>query len=152
MRMFCPHCGKEVNKFNHPLPTVDAVIHYPGQGVVLVKRRFDPPGWALPGGFIELDETAEQAIAREILEETGLEVELTGLLGVYSDPQRDPRLHTMSMVYIAKAVGGQLKAGDDAADTGIFDLDKLPEQIAFDHRKILGHFRDIYKRMPTGLK
>ena len=124
----------------NPAPTVDVVIYDPAKGVVLVERKNPPHGWALPSGFIDYGETCEAAARREMLEETGLEVVLTGLLGVYSDPARDPRGHTMSVVYTAQAVdAGALAAGDDAAKAAFFPLDALPP-LAFDHGQIVQDF------------
>ena len=137
----CPSCGHEILFYRNPVPTVDVVISIPGQGVVLIKRENPPPGWALPGGFVDYGETVERAAVREAFEETNLEVTLTGLLGVYSDPKRDPRMHTMSVVYTAEPADPKaLNAGDDAAEAKIFPLDELPERLAFDHEKILGDF------------
>jgi len=141
----CPYCGGEIVVYRNPAPTVDVVIHEPdgaGQGgVVLIERRNPPHGWALPGGFIDYGETCEHAAVREMREETGLDVELTGLLGVYSDPARDPRHHTMSVVYTGRARDmGALAAGDDAARARVFPLDGLPE-LVFDHASILADFR-----------
>ena len=125
----------------NPYPTVDVVIHIPGRGVVLVRRKNPPHGWALPGGFIDYGESAPDAAVREAREETGLDVRLTSLLGVYSDPGRDPRFHTLSVVYTALAESPDaLGAGDDAAETAIFALDALPE-LAFDHALILNDYR-----------
>lgn len=126
-----------------PLLTVDALILYEtekcGQGekLVLIKRK-NPPYedmFALPGGFVEIGETVEEAVIREAKEETGLDIEVIRLLGVYSDPKRDPRGHTISIGFIAIG-SGDLKAGDDAADIELFDIDKVPE-LAFDHNKII---------------
>ena len=89
--VFCPHCGKILPGHANPLPTVDVIIRHPGKGIVLVRRRFPPLGWALPGGFVDYGEAVESAAVREALEETGLVVRLTGLVGVYSDPARDAR-------------------------------------------------------------
>ncbi|MFW5837027.1 MAG: NUDIX domain-containing protein [Desulfovibrionaceae bacterium] len=126
--------------YRNPAPTVDVVVYLPGRGVVLVERSNAPHGWALPGGFVDYGESCERAAIREALEETGLEVELTGLLGVYSDPARDPRRHTMSVTYTALAVdASRLSAGSDAAGVGVFGRDELPE-LAFDHGKILADF------------
>ncbi len=119
-----------------PLLTVDALIIHKGK-LVLVKRK-NPPYqgcFALPGGFVEVGETVEVAVAREAKEETGLDIEIIKLHGVYSDPSRDPRGHTVSICYIAKG-SGILKAGSDAKDTGLFDLNEIPE-LAFDHNKII---------------
>jgi 8-oxo-dGTP diphosphatase len=136
----CPHCGKPVEHRRNPAPTVDVVIYAPGRGVVLIERKNPPHGWALPGGFVDYGETVERAAAREALEETGLGVRLTGLLGVYSDPQRDPRMHTMSVVYTAQAEDPDtLKAGDDAGRARFFSRGDLPP-LAFDHAAILEDF------------
>ncbi len=124
----------------NPAPTVDLIIHAPGRGIVLVERKNPPPGWALPGGFVDYGESCEAAALREALEETGLAVELTGLFGVYSDPGRDPRGHTLSVVYTAQALDLEaLRAGDDAAKAAIFPLDALPP-LAFDHARIVQDF------------
>ena len=138
----CPECGAEVKRYRNPFPTVDIVIGLPDRSVVLIKRKNPPPGWALPGGFIDYGESAENAAVREAKEETGLDVELIGLVGVYSDPARDPRFHTLSVVFAAKAQG-RPQGGDDAADARPFSLDNLPAEMAFDHRKIL---RDYIQR------
>lgn len=127
--------------YRNPLPTVDVVIHVPGRGVVLIQRRNPPPGWALPGGFVDVGETVEEAAVREALEETGLRVVLTGLLGVYSDPMRDPRQHTISTVFTALAENPEAMAGaDDAAEARIFPLGQWPQPMAFDHGRILEDF------------
>lgn len=119
-----------------PALTVDAIITLPGQGLVLVRRRNPPHGWALPGGFVDRGETLEAAVSREVLEETGLRLVQLRQFAAYSDPARDPRLHTVSVVFAA--VGeGEPAAGDDAAGIGIFPEDALPAEIAFDHRTII---------------
>ena len=124
----------------NPLPTVDVLIFEAGRGVVLVERKNPPPGWALPGGFVDYGETCEAAAVREVLEETGLDVVLTGLLGVYSDPARDPRGHTLSVVYTGQAKDmARLQGGDDAARASLFRLDALPP-LAFDHDRIVQDF------------
>lgn len=130
----------QASRPRNPAPTVDVVIHHPQRGVVLVERRNPPPGWALPGGFVDYGETCEAAARREAREETGLDVVLTGLLGVYSDPARDPRGHTLSVVYTAQALDlDRLAAGDDAAQARLYPLDALPP-LAFDHGRILDDF------------
>ena len=134
----CPRCGYPVKVYKNPVPTVDIIITT-GDKIVLIRRKNEPLGWAIPGGFIDFGESAENAAVREAKEETGLDVELTGLLGVYSDPKRDPRTHTISTVFLAKAQGTP-KADDDALDIGLFDKDNLPEEIVFDHKKILEDF------------
>ncbi|MDP2766382.1 MAG: NUDIX hydrolase [Candidatus Methanoperedens sp.] len=123
-----------------PLLTVDALIIYEGK-IVLIKRK-NPPfedRFALPGGFVEVGETVEEAVVREAKEETGLDIGLIKLQGVYSDPSRDPRGHTVSICYLAKG-RGKLKAGSDAKDIRLFDLYEIPE-LAFDHNKIIENAR-----------
>jgi 8-oxo-dGTP diphosphatase len=120
-----------------PLLTVDIVILHQNQ-IVLIRRK-NPPyqnHYAIPGGFVEIGETVEEAAVREAKEETGLDVTLIKLLGVYSDPKRDPRGHTVSIVYLAKGEG-RLEAATDAKDVALFPPSKLPENLAFDHNKIL---------------
>lgn len=130
-------------KWRNPFPTVDIIIYRPPDGLVLIERGNPPYGWALPGGFIDYGESAEQAALREAREETGLVVQLTGLLGVYSDPERDPRFHTLSVVFTASIAGQVLPcAGDDARQARFFTLDALPAVMAFDHGKIVQDFID----------
>jgi len=119
-----------------PLLTVDALILYERK-LVLIRRR-NPPfegQFALPGGFVEIGETVEAAAIREAKEETGLDIELIRLLGVYSDPSRDPRGHTVTVCYLARGFG-KLKAGSDAKDIKLFGFNEIP-QLAFDHNKII---------------
>lgn len=125
-------------KHKNPLPTVDIIIEYRG-GIVMIQRKNDPCGWALPGGFVDYGETLEDAAIREAKEETGLHIKLIRQFHTYSDPERDPRRHTISTVYIAKGEG-ELKPGDDAMDAGVFKKDNLPEPIVFDHREILNDY------------
>jgi 8-oxo-dGTP diphosphatase len=132
-----------VDQARSPAPTVDAIIEVTG-GIVLIKRRFPPPGWALPGGFVEYGETVEAAAIREAEEETGLKVTLTDLLGVYSDPHRDPRRHTIAVVFMATASGAPV-GGDDAAEARVFTPASLPTPLAFDHSLILEDYF-TYKR------
>jgi 8-oxo-dGTP diphosphatase len=122
-----------------PALTVDVVIELEGGGVVLIERRYPPSGWALPGGFVDVGETVEAAAVREAREETGLEVELLELLGVYSDPARDPRGHTASVVYVGRAAGTP-QAADDASNVAVFDP-ATPPALAFDHDRILADYR-----------
>jgi len=121
-----------------PVLTVDAVICDPELGVVLIRRR-NPPfenRWALPGGFVDVGETCEAACRREAHEETGLTVEISALLGVYSDPARDPRGHAVSSIYLCRVTGGTLAGADDAAEARWFaDLAGL--ELAFDHSHVL---------------
>ena len=125
---------------NHknPIPTVDIIIELKG-GVVLIKRKNLPEGWALPGGFVDYGETLEYAAAREAKEETGLDIELIRQFHTYSDPRRDPRHHTITTVYVAKAQGTAI-AGDDAKEAGVFQKEALPDKIAFDHKEILDDY------------
>ncbi|MEW6337858.1 MAG: NUDIX domain-containing protein [Acidobacteriota bacterium] len=121
-----------------PLLTVDAVITDPVRGVVLI-RRGKPPFegcWALPGGFVDPDETCEAACAREALEETGLDVRVSALLGVYSTPRRDPRGPTVSAAYLCAPTSEAITGGDDAAAAAWFD-DLSGLELAFDHERIL---------------
>ena len=131
----------------HPLPTVDVVIEI-GDRIVLIRRRNPPHGWALPGGFIDAGERVGDAARREAREETALEVELTDVLGVYSDPTRDPRGPTISTVFIGRATGVP-QAGDDAAGVALFGADDLPAPLAFDHAQILA---DYFRFRRTGVR
>lgn len=108
--------------------------------IVLIERKNPPLGWALPGGFVDVGETVEHAAIREAEEEVSLVVEIVSLLGVYSDPSRDSRGHTASVVYVARA-SGQPKAADDAANVHIYPINALPAQLAFDHAKILDDYK-----------
>ena len=129
--------SKNFQKF--PKLTVDAVIKK-NNSVVLIKRKNEPfkDFWAIPGGFVEYDEKVEQAVVREAKEETGLDVEIEKLIGVYSDPIRDPRGHTVSVVFLCRVIGGNLKADTDAKDVCEFNVNSLKElELAFDHSKIL---------------
>ena len=122
-----------------PLLTADIIIELENNGkieIVLIERLNPPYGWAIPGGFVDKGESVEAAAIREAKEETGLDVKLEVLLGCYSAPDRDPRFHTASLVYIASAHGKPV-AGDDAKTTKLFDIDKLDIELAFDHRQIL---------------
>ena len=128
-------------QYRNPKLTVDGIVFEEGK-VLLVKRKREPfkGRWALPGGFVNYNERVEDAVVREVKEETNLETEIDYLFGVYSDPDRDPRGHTVSIVYVLKRRGGMLRGGDDAEDARFFPLDELPE-LAFDHGKILSDFR-----------
>lgn len=143
-----------------PLPTVDVLVlrHEQGQpGLVLIRRRNPPPGWALPGGFVDAGEKVEDAALRELQEETGLTGQLRCLFGVYSDPARDPRRHTMSVVYVVDAEG-EPSGSDDAAEATIVFGDELrslargqpgPQglRLAFDHARIVS---DLLAWLDTG--
>lgn len=129
---------KTSSNLSNPFPTADLIIEY-NRGIVLIKRKNPPEGWALPGGFVEYGESLEAAAVREAKEETGLDVELLRQFHAYSDPKRDPRHHTITIVFLAKAKGNTV-AGDDAKEIGVFSKDTLPEQIAFDHRDIINDY------------
>ena len=123
------------SSYKNPLLTVDAIIEIDG-GVVLIKRKNPPYGWAIPGGFVDYGETLEAAAVREAKEETCLDVNLVRQFHTYSDPTRDPRHHTVTTMFIATATGIPM-AADDAKDIGIFNKDNLPDDITFDHRDVL---------------
>jgi len=132
-----------------PEVSVDLVIELedrPGRPVVLIRRGRPPHGHALPGGFVDIGETVEQAAVREAREETGLDVTLGGLLGVYSDPARDPRGHTVAIAYVARARGEPV-AGDDAAAILVADP-VSPPPLAFDHARILADY--VARHRPAG--
>jgi 8-oxo-dGTP diphosphatase len=127
-----------------PYLAVDGVVRlWEGErfkGIVLVERRYEPLGYALPGGFVEVGETVEKAVLREVKEETGLDAQIVKLLGVYSEPNRDPRFHVVSVVFVLDAYG-EPKGGDDAKKAVVFPLEDLPfDKIVFDHAKILKDF------------
>jgi 8-oxo-dGTP diphosphatase len=149
-RLVCPNCGKIIYNYRNPFPTVDIIIEIdprgstreapgPGPGIVLIQRKNPPHGWALPGGFVDYGESLESAARREAAEETSLEVELLYQLGAYSEPSRDPRHHTISVVFVARATGIP-RAGDDAKDIDIFGRYSLPDPLAFDHKRILSDY------------
>ena len=131
--------------FRNPLPTVDVIIEIDG-GIVLIERKNPPPGWAMPGGFVDYGESVEHAALREAKEETCLDVKLTEQFYTYSDPQRDPRHHTLAVVFIASAKGAP-RGADDARAAKIFFENSLPTPIAFDHATIL---RDYFRFKKTG--
>jgi len=124
-----------------PYLTTDGIIEvYKGEtfkGIVLIERKNEPRGLALPGGFVDVGERVEDALVREMKEETHLDVTISRLLGVYSDPARDPRFHTASVVYVAKAEG-EPRGGDDAKEAKLYPLDAMPlEKLVFDHSDIV---------------
>jgi len=134
--------GKE---YKNPIPTVDIIIEMEG-GIVLIKRKNPPYGWALPGGFVDYGESLEEAAIREAKEETGLEIVELRQFHTYSAPDRDPRHHTISTVFTGKG-RGVLKGSDDAVEAKIFTEDNLPDDIAFDHRKILDDYFKYIKKL-----
>jgi ADP-ribose pyrophosphatase YjhB (NUDIX family) len=139
-----------MKKRKNPVPTVDIVIEIKRedgrQGIVLVKRKNPPYGWALPGGFVDYGESLEEAARREAKEETSLDIKLKGQLHTYSDPNRDPRQHTISTVYIASA-RGKPKARDDAEEIGVFTKEEINFPLAFDHQKILADYFEHREEM-----
>jgi ADP-ribose pyrophosphatase YjhB (NUDIX family) len=135
----CPHCGRLVYSYRNPIPTVDIIIALEDKGIILIKRAKEPFGWAIPGGFVDYGESLEDAARREAREETSLRVELSGQLGAYSAPDRDPRHHTISVVFLASAQG-KPEARDDALEVGVFTKEDLPSSLAFDHAQILADY------------
>jgi len=134
----------------NPFLTVDIIIQI-DDGIVLIERKNPPHGWALPGGFVDYGESVESAAVREAAEETGLEVTLKEQFHIYSDPARDPRHHTASVVFIAGAEGLPV-AADDAARVGVYNKDNLPQTLAFDHGRILDdYFRYIHGESKTAI-
>ncbi len=135
-------------KHRAPVLTVDGII-IKEQSVLLVQRKYEPfrDHWALPGGFVEYGEKTEDAVIREVFEETGLRAKIKLLLGVYSDPSRDPRGHTVTVAYLLEQVGGTLQAGDDAGSVKFFKAYELPA-LAFDHAQIV---MDAFKRINHGI-
>jgi ADP-ribose pyrophosphatase YjhB (NUDIX family) len=128
-------------KYKNPFPTVDIIIELEGipDSIVLIRRKNPPYGWALPGGFVDYGESLEHAAAREAKEETGLEVKLLRQFHAYSDPDRDPRFHTISTVFIAGAKG-RPEGMDDALKAAVFMKNNLPSPIVFDHMQILNDY------------
>jgi 8-oxo-dGTP diphosphatase len=130
--------------YKNPIPTVDCIVELPRDRIVLIMRKNEPIGWALPGGFVDEGEPLHVACVREVKEETGLDVDLSEQFFTYSDPSRDPRKHTLSTVYIGWA-DGEPSGSDDAADAKAFTLDELPREMCFDHGTILSDYV-TYKR------
>lgn len=138
-----------MKKHRNPVPTVDIIIEIKREdgrpGIVLIKRKNPPYGWALPGGFVDYGESLEEAAIREAKEETSLDVELKGQLHTYSDPDRDPRQHTISTVFMAESEG-EPKAQDDAAEIGAFTQEEIDFPLAFDHQEILADYFERKKK------
>ncbi|MEK7803834.1 MAG: NUDIX hydrolase [Deltaproteobacteria bacterium] len=138
-----------MDRFKNPIPTVDIIIELKGsKGIVLIERKNPPLGWAIPGGFVDYGETLEGAAIREALEETSLQVRLKYQLHSYSNPERDPRFHTISTVFVAEA-DGIPRAKDDAKGIGVFTGNNLPHPLAFDHEEIL---KDYFRWKREGYK
>lgn len=137
--------------YRNPAPTVDIIIELvdrPHRPIVLIERHNTPLGWAIPGGFVDYGEPVEVAARREAEEETSLQIELIEQFLVYSDPKRDPRQHTISIVFLATATG-EPKAGDDAKSVGIFEPWRVPSNLCFDHDRIL---RDYWRYRHYGIR
>ena len=138
-----PNYSSPNNKPITPLLAADAIIELadkPNRPIVLIERKNPPYGWAIPGGFMDVGERLEDAAIREMKEEVCLDVTLKALLGMYSDPTRDDRGHTVTAVYVAEATG-EPQAADDAKNLQIFDIDDLPTELAFDHAQVLEDYR-----------
>lgn len=136
-----------MTRHRNPIPTVDVIIKVKRkdgrEGIVLIKRKNPPFGWALPGGFVDYGETLEEAAVREAKEETALDIQLERQFHTYSDPTRDPRQHTITTVYLATSYG-EPKAQDDAKKIGIFTEEEIDFPLAFDHHKIL---KDYFEQL-----
>jgi len=135
----------------NPAPTVDIIIELvdrPHRPIVLIERLNPPEGWAIPGGFVDYGESVETAARREASEETGLQVELVEQFYVYSAPDRDPRQHTLSVVFLASAQG-EPNAGDDAKNLGFFEPWRIPTNLCFDHDQVL---RDYFRYRNYGIR
>ena len=143
--LICPSCGDKVKSYRNPIPTVDIIIEI-DNSIILIERKNEPKGWALPGGFVDYGERLEDAAIREAFEETSIRICDLKLLGCYSDPARDSRQHTISTVFVAKG-SGLPEAGDDAANAVLFRPDKLPLNLCFDHEQIV---RDYLEKKAAG--
>jgi 8-oxo-dGTP diphosphatase len=137
--------------YRNPIPTVDIIIEmqdHPHRPIVLIERKHEPLGWAIPGGFVDYGESLATAAVREALEETSLEVELIEQFHAYSDPGRDRRKHTISNVFIAIATG-EPQAADDAKNLALFEPWQFPTQLCFDHDQIL---QDYWRYRHYGIR
>jgi len=135
-------------KHRNPLVTVDIIIEINENNIILIERANPPYGWALPGGFVDYGEPLETSAVREAKEETSLDITLLEQFHAYSDPDRDPRHHTITTVFIAKGIGIP-KSADDAKNIGIFTKGRLPKPIVFNHEKIV---RDYFSYKEGALK
>ena len=135
-----------MTKYKNPAPTADSIIEIERDdgrlGIILIKRKFPPYGWAIPGGFVDYGESLEEAAVREAKEETSLDIKLKYQLHTYSDPKRDVRKHTITTVFVASASGIPI-AKDDAQDIRIYTREEINFPLAFDHEQIL---EDYFKR------
>jgi 8-oxo-dGTP diphosphatase len=142
-KLICPECGHEIKEYRNPFPTVDIIIECETpvgeKGIILIFRKKEPRMWAIPGGFVDYGESLEDAAVREAFEETSLKVVLIRQFHSYSDPNRDPRQHNISIVFIARAQDIPT-AGDDAEKIGLFNMHNLPDELAFDHATILNDY------------
>ena len=137
--------------YKNPGHTVIIIIEK-NDCLVIIKRNIDPYHGSLmfPGGFVEYNETVEHAAERESMEEAGVKIKLKEILGVYSDPKRDPRGHNISTVFIAKMIGGEMKAGDDAGEVYLMKSEDIDtSQLGFDHALILGNYLKWKKKKGT---
>ena len=141
----------EEKKYRNPSLAVDAVIrHRTDPSILLISRKNEPFGWALPGGFVDYGESTEDAVDREVMEEVSLEFKRAGMLGVYSDPSRDPRQHVVSVVYYGSAIGDNPVAADDAKEARFFLVENLPD-LCFDHGQIIEDYMNLYNKWTTFL-
>lgn len=147
--ILCPNCGTETASYRNPVLTVDIIISYQC-GIVLIERKNPPHGWALPGGFVDYGESLESAAVREAEEETGLTLTDLRQFAAYSDPNRDPRQHNISVVFTATG-NGELCAGDDAGQAKVFATGALPEPLCFDHARILSDYLQRRQGLRSGL-
>lgn len=143
-RVVCPHCRATLDLWHQPKLAADVLVEDEAGRVLLIRRRNAPIGWAIPGGFVDVGETLEEAARREMREETGLDVELISQFHTYSDPARDPRHHTVTVVFHGRRAdpAAAPAAGDDALEARFFALDALPEDLVFDHPRVLADFRE----------
>lgn len=129
-----------MNSKGNPTLAVNAIIRREDKKIALIKRKYEPFGWAIPGGIVDDGESCEHACFREAKEETSLDVKLIQQMHTYSDPKRDPRKHVVSVVFVCDIVGGEAKAADDAVDIGFFSEDEFPKDLCFDHAMILDDY------------